>query len=211
MSNIEKYSSEPPKKRNMFLIEGMFQNFHKDDYYLELIISINQESLNIKELSSFLDFIYKIDGYLSPSSFNKYIHNPDKQIKITEIRFGSVELIIQKALDSIDANRLIIIYIALRNLTKIALALPNFAIKVVDYLNKKEEYLERREKRKFRKHLREILNDEVELSNLDDKSKEKLVEILDEIYVKNHKRLGPVSRFVRKEIKSIKLNPKRKK
>jgi len=211
MGNIERFSSGNPRKRNMFLIEGIFNNFQSDEYYLQLLISINQENLNVKEFSSFLDFIYKIDGYLSFSSFNKYAHNPNRQIKITEIRLGSVELIIEKALDSIDANRLIIIYFALKNLTKILLALPDVAIKVVDYLNKREEYLERREKRKFRKHLREIINDEVELSNLDEKSKEKLVKVLDEIYVKNHRRLGPVSRFVRKEIKSITLNPKRKK
>ena len=42
------------------------------------------------------------------------------------------------------------------------------------------------------------------------KAKEKLVDQLDEIYIKNAQRIGPASRFASKSVKSIKINTRRK-
>jgi hypothetical protein len=77
--------------------------------------------------------------------------------------------------------------------------------KFYDILLKHEDLLEKRDRRRFRKHIRDVINEEVELVNLDRKSKGKLVDLLDEIYMRNGRNVVPASRFARHYVKKVKL------
>lgn len=209
MSNIEKYQHKNPSLRKLNLSQSLFKDVANDFDSLELAIKIQQTDVNVKELSSYLEFIYKVDGHLSEVSFSRYSHTPRRQIEISEVRFGSWDIVIERVLNGIDADRLAIIYFTLKFLPKI---IETFIDKIHTYyqiLETRENYLEKRENRKKRKELRKLINDEQELNFLDKKQKEKIVLVIESLYEKAGDTNIPASRFAQKFIKEIKLTPKK--
>jgi|SRR6185436_1319926 len=210
MSNLQLSNSGFLKRRDFKLAPTIFKQSVGGSDEIELIISIASGRINVKELSCYLDFIYRIDGMLSPAGYASYVHNPNLQIEIDEIRLGSWELIIQSILNSFEADKLVIFWLTLKYLPNTLNNLLDIPIKTIDFLNKREEYLEKKDRRKLRKNIRELVKSEVDLTGLDDRKKKQLVNILDELYARNTRRLTPSIRFAKKFIKSIKLIPRKK-
>ena len=213
MPNLEKRQSLPSLSSisRMGLINQLFEQTPDDYDAIELVVSLEQNGIKLKELSSYLDVIYGFDAHLSDIGFNSYIHQPDRQIQIDEIRFGSWEIVIQGYLHSIDADRLAIIYLGLKFLSKLVETLPNSVHRYYEILDKREDFLEKRDKRRRRKNIRELINQEFDFSNLERKQRERLVDVLEELYQKVDNKLVPASRLARRTIKDLKLNPVRKK
>ncbi|WP_242922016.1 hypothetical protein [Pontibacter liquoris] len=209
MANIERFSSSP-RKLATALTNLFFENTNLDYNAIELEISIDSENLNVREFSSYLDIIYRIDGMTSELGYSRYAQIPEAQIQISEIRFGSVLIFIERLLNEFDVNNIAIIWISLKLLPKVINTATQSGVQIFEMLNKREEYLEKRDRRKLRKKIRESINEDDELQIIDKNLKEKLVDLLDEIYFKNSRRLGPASRFANKSVKSVNLNPKRK-
>lgn len=210
MSDIQKYFSNFLAKQEYGLAKIIARQTDAEDFYLELVISIEESNINIKELSSYLNLIYKLDGLMSDVGLNKYVHNYDSQIKINEIRIGSREIVIQKIFESIDADKLALIWLALKYLGTIFVTSSSSILLFYKALNQREEYLEKKDRRLLRSHIRDLIEEEVELSQLEKKHKTKLVDALDELYVKNKKVIPSASRFAKNSVKSVKLYPKRK-
>lgn len=133
------------------------------------------------------------------------------QIEIDEVRFASWEIVIQRFLGTLDADKLAIIYLALKFLPNIIQTFSDGVYQYYEIMDKREDFLEKRDKRIQRKKIRELINQEFEFSNLDKKQREKLVEILEELYQKTDNKLIPASRLANKTIKSLKINPIKKK
>jgi hypothetical protein len=208
MSEIEKYRDRIPALSKLDIAKILFPDPGADE--LELIISIEQHNLNIKELSTFLETIYRFDGFLSELGFLQYSRYPHLQIKIAEVRQGSWEIVLREYLQTINAERLVIVGFALKYIPKILTTLLDMGLKYVDFQIKKEELLEKKDKRKFRRDVRDIINDDESLQKLDKKTQDKVIDILDELYSANTKRLPASSRFVSNSVKAIKLSSKKK-
>ncbi len=213
MSNIEKYkgNSIALSASKTYLLNLLFEQIPDEYNAIELVISFDEKSIKIKELSAYLDVIYRFDAHLSDKGFNRYIHYPNLQIEIDEVRFGSWEIVIQRFLGSLDADKLAIIYLALKFLPNIIQTFSDGVYRYYEIMDKREDFLEKRDKRIQRKRIRELINQEFEFSNLDKKQREKLVEILEELYQKTDNKLIPASRLANKTIKSLKINPIKKK
>lgn len=82
MDNSKKYTNKLPVVAKFALTKHLFEQVSNDNNAIELVISIKESGLNVKELSSYLDFIYKIDGHLSDLGYLKYVHNQKSQIEI---------------------------------------------------------------------------------------------------------------------------------
>ncbi|MGN6567133.1 MAG: hypothetical protein ACTHJ0_04235 [Flavipsychrobacter sp.] len=205
MPNLQKYNIRLQSNKNLNLVSAYFKDDEFEGRTIELIISIEPNNINIKELSSYLDFIYRLDGQLSEIGYLHYVHYPHAQIEIDEIRFGSWQIIIQKAINSFDADKLIIIFLCLKYLPVVVQSFLGSVKNVYEILNAREDYLEKKEKRKLRKNIRNLINDELEFSNLNKRQKDKLIDIMEQLYYKNSKRAVPSSRFANKYIKEIKL------
>ncbi len=208
MSNIERYKDEAPSLNNLNLTQRIFRDIPDDFNALELSISVLETNINVKELSSYLEFIYKIDGQLSDLSIAKYSHNRYQQIEISEIRFGSWEIVIERLLNTLDADKLGILYLCLKYLPKVIEVLIDKLHTYYQILETRENYLEKRDKRKKRKKLRDIIDKDEELNFLDKKQKEKIITILEGLYEKTGDTKIPASRFAQKFIKNIKLMPR---
>lgn len=209
MKSIEKFSSSSPQGIGTHLTQLLVESSNPADDSIELVISIESESLSIKGLSSYLDIIYRIDGMISKLGYNRYVHIPEVQIEISEVRFGSVEIIIEKLYTSLDANNIIIIGIFLKYLPKIIQTTAGTGLQIFDMLNKREEYLEKKERRILRKTIRKSLNEDEDLQGINQHLKEKLVDLLDGLYVKNAHRLNSSSKFANKSVKSVRVRTKK--
>jgi len=210
MSNIQRYFTTFLSKQEFGLARTIVGQVNYDTYYLELIISIEESNINIKEFISYLNLIYRMDGLMSEGGYNRYTHNYGSQIKINEIRIGSIEIIIQKIFESIEADKLTLIWLALKYLGTIFISTSSSILLFYKALNQREEFLEKKDRRLLRKHIREVIEEEVELTELDKKHKAKLVDMLDELYVRNKKLIPAASRFVKNSVKEVILKAKKR-
>lgn len=210
MANIERFSSSSPQKIGSTLTTLFFEEANQEDNCIELVISIDSNHLSIKEFSSYLDFIYRIDGMTSELGYKRYVQIPRAQIEISEIRFGSLLIIIEKFIDELDGKTLVIIGLCLKYLPQVIKTSTEASVHLFDMLNKREDYLEKKDRRKLRKSIRDSIKEDEALQGINKNLKEKLVDLLDEMYVKNTQRIGPASRFASKSVKSIKIKTKRK-
>ncbi len=209
MTSLEKYNLGVSKSVKTNLLANLFQS---DDLegYVELVISLDESGLNIKGLSTYLEFIYRLDGLLSDFSFFQYSHSPRTQIEIDEIRIGSWEIVIRELFGSARAEKLVLIGLCLRYLPNIINSFMDIGLKLVEYRDKNEDYLEKKERREFRKSIRDSIANDDELNSVDKKTKENVINLLDELYLKNKNHIPGSTRFAAKSVKSIKLNKGKK-
>lgn len=207
MANIEKYSSKLPAALKIGLIKHLFGQSNYDFNAVELVISIKESDINVKSLSSYLDFIYRVDGQLSEIGYKRYTHYPQAQIHIDKIRFGSWEIIIERLIESGGAEKLGILYLVLKFLPEVTKTITNGIHSYYETMNIREDYLEKREKRRIRKEVRELINIEEGFSTLEKKQKEKLVALLEELYKASEKKLPSATRLAQKSVKEIKIRP----
>ena len=210
MSNIQKYFSNFLSKQEIGLAKIVLEEINQDANYLELIISIEESNINVKELASYLNLIYRLDGLMSQDGYSQYTHNYNTQIKINEIRIGSREIVIQKVLESIDADRLALIWLTLKYMGTIFVTGASSVLLFYKALNQREDYLEKKDRRLLRKNIRELIEDEVGLSKLPKKHKAKIIDAIDELYVKNKKLIPAASRFIKNSVKSVALKPRKR-
>lgn len=213
MSNIEKYRGNPiaSSASQTNLLNLLFEQVPEEYNAIELVISFDEKSVKIKELSAYLDVIYRFDAHLSDIGFNRYIHYPHLQIEIDEVRFGSWEIVIQRFLGSVDADKLAIIYLALKFLPNIIRTFSDSIYRYYEIMDKRGDFLEKRDRRIQRKKIGELIDQEFEFSKLDKKQRDKLVDVLEELYQKTDNKLIPASRLATKTIKSLIMNPIKKK
>lgn len=210
MADIEKYSSKLPSTLKIGLINHLLlQQASSGVTYnaVELVISLKQHETNIKDLSSYLDFIYRVDGRISEIGYKRYVHRPRIQIEIDEVRVGSWEIVFQRFIDSIDAEKLAIVFLVLKFLPEVAKTLANGIRSYYEIRNAREDYLEKREKRRVRKEIRELINIEENFSTLEKKQKEKLVVLLEDLYKTSEKNLPSAARLAQKSVKDVRLVP----
>ena len=208
MSNIEKYQSKLPSINNVELVRSFIPDVEPDDA-IELVISFPNEGINVRELSSYLKIIYRVDGFLSDKGLLSYSHNRSDQIAFTNIRLGSVELIIERLLSSVDGQRLVTLFLFLKYLPIAANTVFDLGAKYYSIQLQREELEEKRDKRKLRKHIRDLINEELKNPALDKKMRERLVTILAELYHQNLKELVASSRFVHHHLKKLELRKKK--
>ena len=210
MNGLEKYKSSTSNIIGSNLLRNFLQGGDNKEGYLELIISLEHTKINIKELSSYLELIYRVDGFLSDLTFVEYSHLPQVQIEIDEIRFGSWEIVIKELVSSVDAEKLVLVGLSLKYIPNIMNSLMDVGLKYIEYKNKNEDFLEKKERRIFRKSIRDAITNDEELNSVDKKTKEKVINLLEKIYMKNSNHLPASRRFVSKSVKGIKLRKKNK-
>lgn len=224
MPNIQKYSDKLPSLGNLDLTALIMQNAPQEIEGIELIITIRKEKLNVKDFSSYLNFIYRVDGHLSEQGLLSYSHYPDSQIAISEIRIGSYDIVFEWLKSAFhDYNKVVILYFTLKYLPKVIQSYLDAIYKAYQIADIREDVLEKRrkretreikaqrekkEKRAYKKELRGLFNEE--FPNLDKKQKEKLVETVAQLYLKVGYRNVSAARFAQQLMDDIKLFPKKK-
>ena len=206
MANIESRNSILPLK-NLNLSEVILGEFDETDV-IELTISIADEHVNIKELSSYLDFIYWIDGNINKLGFASYSQMPRVQLEIARFQRGSWEIIIEKLASSEELQSLTVLYLLLKYLPSVIKAGLDGTYRYYEIIEKREDYFEKRNKRKFRSPLKQVIYEDRELEKVETSQLDKLYKFLSPFYSKN--RNVAASRFAMKFVSKITIKPRKK-
>ncbi len=220
MSNIQKYTDKLPLLSNE-LTKLFFLNVSHDFDRVELAITLRKDRLNVKEFGSYLNFIYRVDGHLSPAGLLSYSHYPSKQIEVSEIRIGSYDLIFEWLAKNLNNyNGVILLYLTIKFLPKVIQPYLDTIYKGYQIAELQEDILEKRykrekkelkeqrlkkEKRAYKKELRRLFKEE--FPHIEKKQREKLIETITQLYLRIGYRNIAAGRFAQKVMQDIRLSP----
>lgn len=180
-----------------------------DENIIELNITIEDQDIKVRELSAYLSLVDRIYGRVTQAGLRSYSLTRYMQLELSEIRKGSVELIIAEALSHFkDATPLVIVWLFLKyvpgGIKTLSEATKNFA----DSFKSIEEG---RMVRENRKQLKEKIKKDEHLQSLDDKQINEVITLLANLEVSERRKLPAARRFAWKYIKSVKLEVRKKK
>ena len=69
------------------------ESFSEEDKF-ELIIKLKCKNLSVRQFASYMKFIDNAYGRLTPKGLVSYSRSPENELKIEEIKHGSLEIII---------------------------------------------------------------------------------------------------------------------
>lgn len=167
------------------------------DAILELVITIEDSVINVREFAAYLSLIDRIYGRLSPKGLNSYAHREWGQLEITEIRKGSLELIISQLVSEIRGVAILII------LWQVLKYLPNAVTAFKDY---QEGMLARQN----RKRIKQEMKQEAALKQLKEKRFDELVTLVNKLLTSEHKHLSAPIRFARTRVISVTIKIREK-
>jgi hypothetical protein len=158
---------------------------------LELVIVLEDHDLRVRGFSELLGFVDRTYGRLSPRGIRSYARREDEQVRISEVRSGSYELIIETLANNTDAvTSLVLISLLVKYLPG---ALESLAATYKDY----EEARFTREKRK---QLRKQIEADENLQSLSRNKQDQLVRYLDYLYERDRKHLKNVGEFSKRSV-----------
>jgi len=158
---------------------------------LELVIIVEDHDLSVRGFSELLGFVDRNYGRLSPRGIRSYARREDEQVRISEVRSGSYELIIETLANNTDSvMSLVVISLLVKYLPG---ALESLAASYRDY----EEAKFAREKRV---QLRKQIEDDEKLKSLDRNKQNQLVRYLDYLYERDRKHLKSVGKFSKQSV-----------
>ncbi len=200
--DLVKYENQFPEKRFKELADNIFsdQDWRKG---LKLIISIENNKVNLKEIGDLFHFIYRVDGKLYHRGIYSYSHSRNIQIT-TSFRSGSLEIIIDTLSNNVEYKSLIILWLCLKYLPSLVSSFSGSLLNFTESLKNYREYeIKTIEVRRLRKEIRQQINTDSELELLNKKDKEKIIRLLQEIYSDNKKNLPGTVRLLRSKLKHI--------
>jgi len=186
-----------PKK----LFNNIFSLFIPDkvsgDETFELIIRLTDKNISVRNLAAYLNFIDKAYGRLTPKGIKHYSQTSTYELKITEIRRGSIEIVIADVLSNTTSIKaLIIIGLLLKCLPKI----------IRSILSSYRDYEEARLARIRRKQIKEQMKEDKNLNKLADRQMNRLVVFLDAMYLIDKRNIPKAYNFSKENTTQIKFN-----
>jgi hypothetical protein len=177
----------------------------KEGSIIELILTIKDKDLNLREFAGYLSAIDGFYGRLQPEGFYSYAHKIDQQLQISEVRKGSIGLIIAQAIQTIesqtDVMQIIILWLALRCLKAIA--------EVVSYFSQAfKDYEEGQLAKINRKRIVEEMKRDQALQRLSPERKRQLAMLLDKLYAAEDQHLPAAIRFDQKCVIEVTIKVK---
>ena len=158
---------------------------------LELVIVLEDHDLRVRGFSELLGFVDRTYGRLSPRGIRSYARREDEQVRISEVRSGSYELIIETLANNTDAvTSLVLISLLVKYLPG---ALESLAASYRDY----EDARYTQEKRN---QLRKQIEADENLQSLSKNKQDQLVRYLDYLYERDRKHLKNVGEFSKRSV-----------
>lgn len=206
----------PAKKSNTLLTtdrsnylnkiaQSMFeQDSDGSDY--DLIITLSDTDISFREFGSFLITIDDFYGRFYKKGFLSYAKTQKAHLKASEIRHGSIEIIVQEILKKLAIHDTIYFFLMIKYLPALikegSEVLKNLTESFHNYENAK---LVRLQKKSLSKELRK---DEL-LENLTDEEIRKLNRNLKAKYPNDKKKLKGASKFASQKLLSVQIQKKK--
>jgi hypothetical protein len=170
---------------------------------IEIKIRVSSVDISARDFGGYLSLTDRVYGRLSESGLRSYSQTPRKQLRISEIRSGSIEIVILELLSRFtDATPLVILWLFLKYLPTVVKGLPEGAKAAVDaYKTYQEAALIRENRKRLRE---EVKRDEV-TQQLSTARLKQLVGLLDFLQEAEAKQLPASVRFAKEKVEAVEL------
>lgn len=189
---------DPPiaKPRNALeeLRHLMIPSDTPEDSLIELVISISNDNIILRDLSAFLELIDHVHGRLTSEGLRSYARREHGHLRISRVQHGSWQFIIETTLSYIRQTEVIlIIWLVLKYL-------PQAVQTIASAYN---EYQQGKLARENRKRIRIEMEEHENLRNLSPTRRRELVALIDILYAREAEKLPRAIRFSRKSLLDV--------
>jgi hypothetical protein len=153
---------------------------------IELVVTIDDTEINVREFAAYLAFIDEVYGRLTHGRLDSYVRRREEQLAITSAREGSLDLVFCELVSNSGKVAALVV---------LGLLLKYLPIGVRESVATYRDYQEAQEIRERRKQLREQIKKDEQLAALERRRKDDLVRVLDTLYVRESKVLLRARRF----------------
>ena len=186
-----------PKK----LVTNLFNMYIPEevsmDKRFELIIRMRAENISVRQLAAYLNFIDKAYGRLTPRGIMHYARTSTYELKVTEIRHGSLEIVISNILsESISINAIIIVGLLLKYLPSM----------IKSILSSYRDYEEASLAKIRRQQIREQIKKDKDLAKISSRQIYQLAIFLDNMYRTDMRDINKAHKFSKENIAQVKFN-----
>jgi hypothetical protein len=170
---------------------------------VELRITISDVDLSLRDFGAYLSLTDRVYGRVTEAGLRSYAKTPYRHLRVTEIRKGSIEIILAQMIShSKEATSLAILWLFLKYLPS---AIKSSSEVVKNFADSYKSIEEAKLIRQNRKHLREEIKKDEALAKLDPKRLNQLVVLLEDLQAKESQQLTAPVRFAQEDVKSIEL------
>ena len=167
---------------------------------IELVITIDDEQLNVRDFGYYLALADSVYGRFSAVGLQRYSHTREGRLQIKEVRKGSLETVIEESIK--NAPGLLMLYIVLKYL-------PSVTGAIKDMAESYRAWEDARLTRARREKLKAEMNQDQDLQKLEPKRRNQVIRVLVETGQLEHKRLPSASRFAIKSVRSVSIRVKK--
>lgn len=199
-----------PKTAVQALTDLLISSGTADERIVELVIRLDDANLNVREFGVYLSLVDGIYGRLTEAGLKRYSQTRAEQLRIHEIRKGSIELVIARSVvQPEDATPLAVLWLCLRYLlTWIELSSETAKIRSEASHDSAYGYgglYEDRLAKEHRGRLKAGLKQDKALEELDNRKVSRLAALLEELYAVERERLPASARFAQKSVQEVAL------
>jgi len=168
------------------------ENASMDDQF-ELSIRISEDNVEIRDMSAFLSFIDRIYGRLSEKGLRSYAQRESGHLQISQMRRGSLELLLIETLASPQSVAILVVFLALKYLPS----------GVQSFANAYNEVEQGRLARENRKRILQEMEEDQKLANLSPIRRKQVSELIEYLHEQEHDELPRAIRFSRRRLLSL--------
>ena len=173
-----------------------------DESLIKLVITLPSENVNIRDFAAYFSLIDRIYGRLAEKGFYSYAHRRDEQLRYSQIKHGSWQIVFSRALYTGDVTRLILLFLFLKHLPHVRMESAEAAHRLITGYG---YHTDRELARENRKQLKLWMPQDASLKALDAKHFNQLVALLDGLYALEASNLLSPIRFSIGYVSDIRL------
>ena len=176
------------------------------DSTVELRIAVSDRGLSVRGFGAYLSMADRVYGRVTEAGLRSYSRTLSRQLRITEVRHGSLEIVIAEVISHYrEATPLAVLWLFLKYLPSATKSLSEIVKNSADAYKSVESVEEARLTRENRKRLREDIKKDEALAKLDTNRVSQLVALLEELQANESRQLSAPIRFAQDEVKSVDL------
>jgi hypothetical protein len=165
---------------------------------------VSGQGVHVSEFAAYLALIDGIYGRVLRSSYHKYSLTQNSHVKISEVRFGSLEIVISEFVDILrNPSPIVMTYLFLRLLPTISTSLKTLA-------EAYSSYETGRLTRENRRKIREEMKKDEKLSSLPPERIQQIAAVIERLTLAETKHVPAARRLAQQNVKFVNLSLKRK-
>jgi len=180
-----------PKRLVGNLLKRFLPEYYTGDDKLELIIRLKGKDISVRQLAAYLTFLDKAYGRLTPKGIAHYARTTKYELRVSEIRHGSIEIVIANLLSDPESIKALII---------VGLLLKFMSGTIKSVLSSYRDYEEGRLARARRQQIKEQIKQDKRLAELPDRQVNQLCHLLDLMYGRDIRNLPKAHKFSKETV-----------